>query len=151
MHYLEQLALEIRKKRITFTLAFIAITVGFYLVNWQLGEIGATENVQQAVFLLGRLFVVGLYLWFGYAMGINKQTVWFMGMLAILPIASWLGLLYLLYKSGQMQLEAKKGSKPEKNEEPLNNNIHLHTHNHSHIHIENKTEKGKKGGRKNKR
>ncbi|MDO7787731.1 hypothetical protein [Desulforamulus aquiferis] len=106
---MNQAAQEIKRKRITFTLVFISLTVGFYLINWQLAEANISETIQQYVYLAGRIAVAGLYLWFGYAVGISKQTTWFMSMLAILPVVSWLGLLYLLYKSGQMELNAKKG------------------------------------------
>lgn len=111
---MNQTAQEIKRKRITFTLIFILLTVGFYLVNWQLAEAGTSETIQQYVYLAGRLSVAVLYLWFGYSVGISKQTSWFMSMLAILPVASWIGLLYLLYKSGQMELAAKKGNIPDR-------------------------------------
>ncbi|ABO49969.1 hypothetical protein Dred_1439 [Desulforamulus reducens MI-1] len=102
------LAEEIRKKRLIFTLLFVTFTAIYGIFSWQ-GEIRLTEQQLQYVVLGWRLSLAVLSLWFGYAVGIRKQTTWFVSMLAILPIVSWLGVLYLLFKSGSMLVEAKKG------------------------------------------
>ena len=99
---------ELRKKRITFTLIFVAFTAVYGLITW-MGEGKLTEQAQQYIVLGWRLSIAALSLWFGYAIGIKKQTTWFVSMLAILPIVSWLGVLYLLFKSGTMLVSAKKG------------------------------------------
>lgn len=107
---MNQTAAEIRKKRIIFTVGFIILTLVSYYVNEKVIMPHYSAYLRQA-YLVQKLAIAGLYVWFGYSMGINKQTVWFMGLLAILPIVSWIALLYLLFKSGQMLLEAKNGPK----------------------------------------
>ncbi|AEF93810.1 hypothetical protein Desca_0934 [Desulfotomaculum nigrificans CO-1-SRB] len=106
---MRQSAEVIRKKRIIFTVGFIVLTVASYYINEKIIMPHYSQYIKQA-YLAQKLAVAALYVWFGYALGIDKQTTWFMGLLAILPIVSWIGLLYLLYKSGQMLLEAKKGT-----------------------------------------
>ena len=107
---LNALAQEIRKKRLTFTVIFIVLTLLFGLVQWQWEQGNLSEKELQWLLLAWRLSIGVLCLWFGYAVGINKQTVWFMTMLAVLhQVTSWLALLYFLYKSGVMLIQAKKG------------------------------------------
>lgn len=104
---MNQLVQDIRSKRLKFTLLFIALTAIYGLISY-LGEGKITEQVQQYIVLGWRISLALLSLWFGYAVGISKQTTWFMSLLAILPIVSWVGVLYLLFKSGSMLVEAKK-------------------------------------------
>lgn len=103
----------IRRKRIIFTLVTVGLAVLYGLINW-LGEGKISETELKYIILAWRLSMATLSMWFGYAVGIKKQTIWFVSMLAILPPPiSWLGVLYLLYKSGQMQLEAKRAETSE--------------------------------------
>ncbi|SHK83051.1 hypothetical protein SAMN02745123_03286 [Desulforamulus aeronauticus DSM 10349] len=105
------LAQEIRRKRLTFTAVFIVLTLLFGLVQWQWEQGNLSEKELQWLLLAWRLLIGVLCLWFGYAVGIHKQTVWFMTMLAVLhQVTSWLALLYFLYKSGVMLIKAKKGA-----------------------------------------
>lgn len=106
---------ELQKKRRIFTLLFITFTAIYGLVFWQ-GETKLTEQQLQYVVLGWRLSLAALSLWFGYAIGINKQTVWFVSLLAILPVISWIGVLYLLFKSGSMLFEAKKAQRGAKDQ-----------------------------------
>ena len=103
------LAEDIRKKRRLFTLLFVVSTVIYGLVSYY-GESKLSEQQLQYVVLGWRMSIAVISLWFGYAVGIKKQTTWFVSMLAILPVVSWFGVLYLLFKSGSMLVEAKKGS-----------------------------------------
>lgn len=101
---------RIKTKRIIFAAIFIVLTLAFYLINLRLDQLNVSEPVVQYVILAERLAMAALYFWFGYTVGINKQTTWFMSMLAVFPVLSWLGLMVLLFKSGKMQLEAGKGT-----------------------------------------
>lgn len=104
------LAQELRKKRLTFTAVFIVLTLLFGVVQWQWEQGNLSEEQLQWLLLAWRLSIGVLCLWFGYAIGLNKQTTWFMTMLAVLhQVTSWLALLYFLYKSGVMYINAKKG------------------------------------------
>ncbi|GAB6181460.1 hypothetical protein JCM14036_27790 [Desulfotomaculum defluvii] len=98
---------DIQKKRRIFTLLFVTFTAIYGLISWQ-GETRLTDQQFQYVILGWRISLAALSLWFGYAIGINKQTTWFVSLLAILPIVSWIGVLYLLFKSGSLLLQAKK-------------------------------------------
>lgn len=105
------LAQELRKKRLTFTVVFIVFTLLFGLVQWQWEQGNLSEQQLQWLLLAWRLSIGVLCLWFGYAIGLNKQTTWFMTMLAVLhQVTSWLALLYFLYKSGVMLINAKRGN-----------------------------------------
>lgn len=106
---LNSLVQDLRRKRLTFTGIFIVLTLlfGFVQYQWEQGKL--TEEVLQWLLLGWRLSIGVLCLWFGYAVGINKQTTWFMTMLSVLhQVTSWLALLYFLYKSGIMLINAKK-------------------------------------------
>lgn len=113
---MNSLAQDIRKKRLTFTVIFIILTLLFGLVQWQweLGKL--TETNLKWLLLTWRLLIGVLCLWFGYAVGINKQTTWFMTMLSVLhQVTSWIALLFFLYKSGVMLINAKKDSAERSN------------------------------------
>ncbi|MEW6698229.1 MAG: hypothetical protein ACOY35_11960 [Bacillota bacterium] len=106
---MNSLVQDLRRKRLTFTGIFIVLTLlfGFVQYQWEQGKL--TEEVLQWLLLGWRLSIGVLCLWFGYAVGINKQTTWFMTMLSVLhQVTSWLALLYFLYKSGIMLINAKK-------------------------------------------
>ncbi|MEG6520588.1 hypothetical protein [Desulfotomaculum sp. 1211_IL3151] len=104
---------DLQKKRRVFTVLFVAFTAIYGLVFWQ-GETKLTEHQLQYVVLGWRLSLAALSLWFGYAIGLKQHTVWFVSLLAILPVVSWIGVLYLLFKSGSMLFEAKKAQKGSK-------------------------------------
>ncbi|SHE29441.1 hypothetical protein SAMN02745133_00051 [Desulforamulus putei DSM 12395] len=107
---MNSLAREIRNKRLTFTVIFIILTLLFGLVQWQWEQGNISEDELKWILLAWRLSIGALCLWFGYAIGLHKQTTWFMTMLAVLhQVTSWMALLYFLYKSGVMLINAKKG------------------------------------------
>ena len=107
---MNETALKIKNKRLIFVIAFIFLTLLYKYVNLQMVDMKMSESIQQYVILAQRVTFVVLYLWFGYSVGINKQTTWFMSMLAVLhPLTPLIGLMVLLFKSGQMQIQAAKG------------------------------------------
>lgn len=101
---------ELKKKRRIFVLFFIILAAIYGLVFWQ-GETKLTEQQLQYFKLGWRLSVAVLSLWFGYAIGLKWHIVWFVSLLAILPVMSWLVIIYLLYRSGSMLIEAKEAQK----------------------------------------
>lgn len=108
---MNSLASDIRKKRLTFAIIFIILTLLFGLVQWQWEQGKLTETNLQWLLLGWRLLIGALCLWFGYAVGINKQTTWFMTMLSVLhQVTSWIALLFFLYKSGVMLINAKRNN-----------------------------------------
>ncbi|GAB6157222.1 hypothetical protein JCM39194_04220 [Desulfotomaculum varum] len=119
---MNDLARDIRNKRLTFTIIFIVLTLLFGLVQWQWEQGNIAEDQLKWMLLAWRLAIGLLCLWFGYAIGLPSQTTWFMTMLAVLhQVTSWMALLYFLYRSGVMLINAKKGllEKPNKQAKPV--------------------------------